>query len=441
MKRYPICLSLYGSTEELIRQIQDAPDADLFEIRLDLSSELQLDRIRTASSKPLLFTAHGRPDLLRQASPYADYLDVEHEEPSDPRCIVSIHGKEENPKKAWMGLHKTHLAKLVLETSDYKKIAELLELDHAHHPRALCFAMGEVGSFSRILSVFYGSPWIYASLPGRSTAAGQFTLAELLDVYRLPRFYSAPRVFGIVGNPVSHSRSPQFHNERFAEKSLPWIYLPFPCVDLPSLFRYAPEFGVAGFSITHPHKEETLGLLQHRSPEVEELRSCNTVCYKNGEWHGMNSDVIGISEMLKKHEISLNGSRAMIIGAGGAARAIASVVRPYVKELVILNRTQTNAVELASRYQARAGTLEDFGKFPYDLLFQATPSGLKESECPVDPSRLITGSTVIEANYHPAETLLLKKAKAIGCKAINGEAWFEAQAEAQFQWWNQLLNS
>jgi len=155
----------------------------------------------------------------------------------------------------------------------------------------------------------------------------------------------------------------------------------------------------------------------------------------------MNSDVIGIAEMLKKHEVPLSGARALIIGAGGAARAIASVLHPYVKELVILNRTLKNAAELASVYQAKAGTLEDFGKFPYDVLFQATPIGMKETECPINPSLLLKGSTVIDANYHPVETLLLKNAKAAGCKAINGEAWFEAQAEAQFQWWNELLNS
>jgi 3-dehydroquinate dehydratase / shikimate dehydrogenase len=441
MKRYPICLSLFGTTEELIALIQASRDADLFEIRLDLSPILQIEELRSATRKPLLFTAHGRPDLLQQAKPFADYLDVEQSVPPDVSYIASMHVKEGEPRELWLNFSKSHLAKMVFDTADYRKIAELLDLDHSHHPRALCFAMGEIGAFSRILSVFRGAPWIYACLPGRSTAPGQFTMDELVQIYRIPRFQEVPRVFGIVGDPVSHSRSPQYHNHRFAQDSLSWIYLPFPCTDLSALFQYAPQFGVSGFSITHPHKERALSLLQHRSVEVEQLRSCNTVCYKNGEWYGVNTDIEGIANMLKKNDVAVSGSRALIIGAGGAARAIASVIRPDVRELTILNRTIEKANAFASLYDARSGTLKDFGKFSYDLLFQATPVGFIEGQCPVNPSLLQKGATVIDANYYPRETLLLKKAKALGCKTINGEDWFEAQAEAQFRWWFRMLNA
>lgn len=439
MNRYPICLSLFGSTEELLQQIQQTNGADLFEIRLDLSPPVQYEALRSATTKPLLFTAHGHPGMLQQASPYADYLDVEQGEALDMRCIVSIHAMNGHPRKLWMDLPKSHLAKIVLQTENYGEIAELLDLDRAHHPRSFCFAMGEIGAFSRILSVFHGAPWTYACLAHRSTAPGQFTIQELTELYRLPRFQHPPHVFGIVGDPVAHSRSPHFHNERFAAGELPWIYLPFPCKDLRSLFHHAPQWNVAGFSITHPYKEEVLSLLNHRSPEVDELGSCNTVCFKNGEWYGFNTDVAGISEMLKKHQVPLSGSRAVIIGAGGAARAIASVIRPFISELTILNRTPEKAKPIAWRYEGRVGTLEDFDKFPYDLLFQATPIGLKEGECPVDTGLIRSGTTVIDSNYHPVETLLLQKAKEAGCRTINGEAWFDAQAEAQFSWWKQMM--
>ncbi len=439
MNRYPICLSLFGSTEELCQQIQQAQEADLFEIRLDLSPPILYEPVRSATAKPLLFTAHGLPGMLQQAAPYADYMDVEQGEALDMRCIVSVHATEGKPRELWMDLPKYHLGKIVLHTADYGRIAELLDLDRAHHPRALCFAMGEIGSFSRILSVFHGAPWIYACLAERSTGPGQFTIQELQHLYRLPRFQHAPRVFGIVGDPVSHSRSPHFHNRRFAENELPWIYLPFPCTDLRSLFHHATQFDASGFSITHPYKEDALSLLHHRSTEVDELRACNTVCCKNGEWYGVNTDVTGIAEMLKKHQVPLSGLRAVIIGAGGAARAIASVIRPHISELTILNRTHENARAIASKYEGRSGTLEDFDKFPYDLLFQATPSGLKEGECPVDTSLIRSGTTVIESNYHPAETLFLRKAKEAGCRTINGETWFEAQAEAQLRWWKRML--
>lgn len=438
MSRYPICLSLFGSTTELVEQIFTSPGADLFEIRLDLSPEIRLDQVRLATTRPLLFTAHSRPDLLGSALPFADFYDVEQKYLPDVRCIVSIHAPQGDPRKIWLDLPKNHLAKIVLDTEDYASIAQVLELDCAHHPRAIGFAMGEIGAFSRILSVFRGAPWIFAALPGRLTGPGQFTLDELLHLYRLPRFSVEPSMFGIVGYPVSHSKSPEFHNRRFEQHSLPWIYLPFPCKDLRSLFYHAPQFGVRGFSITHPYKEEIFSFLQHQSPEVNELRSCNTVCFRDGEWYGHNTDIEGVRELLRKHQVSLSGKRAVILGAGGAARAIATVIRPYVSELSILNRTPEKAKGFALPSE-RSGGLEAFGKFPYDVLFQATSSGLNEGQCPVDPALVLPGTTVIEANYHPAETLLLKVARENGCKTINGEYWFEAQAEAQFRWWLDML--
>ncbi len=326
-----------------------------------------------------------------------------------------------------------HLTKLVLNTSDYSTIASLIELNRAHG--ALCFAMGETGAFSRIVSVFRGAPWIYASQPDRPTGDGQFTLQELTTLYRIRRFEEEPSLFGITGDPVSHSLSPSFHNGKFTDAQLPWIYLPFPCRNVHSLIEHAPRLGICGLTVTHPHKEAVIRHLTHASPEVARLRSCNTLCYRDGEWHGINTDVIGVEETLRRIQAPLQTSSVIILGAGGAARAIASVIAGHCRKWIVLNRNPENAKIVASEFGGTAGALVDLHKYNYDLLFQATSVGMREGECPVDPEVLLPGKTVIDLIYRPSETVLLKKAKSLGCRTMNGEVWFYAQAEAQFAWW------
>lgn len=433
-----ICLSLFGTTSEICRAISSHPDASLYEVRLDLSEHVDLQRVRASTTRQLIFASHSRPELLAAAAPFADYLDVGPNLPRDHRSIVSVHAQDGDPGALWTQLRGDHITKIVLETDNYYVISRLLALDRQNPGRALCFAMGEVGSFSRILSCIHGAPWIYASLEGRPTAPGQFTLRELVETYKLPRLEPPVSVFGVVGDPVSHSRSPAFHNARFAEAGLPWIYVPLPCRDVSGLFACARDFGMEGFSITHPHKEAVLPFLDVISDEARRLRSCNTACLQNGRWHGINTDVAGIRALLQ--DVPLEGARMVLLGAGSSARAVASAVRSQVRELHVLNRTLEKAQQIAAEYQAVAGTLDQLASLQYDILFQTTPVGLREGECPVRTDALRPGAVVIDAIYQPAETELLKRARALGCRTLNGEAWFIAQAEAQFQWWQRIAH-
>ncbi len=433
-----ICLSVYGSTQEICDQIRNH-DADLYEIRLDLSDQPNAAEIRATTSKPVLITAHGNPGLLNEYRSIADFIDVEQAQATTPDSIVSIHTGDQDPDQLWAKLQGDHITKIVVETENYQRIAGLLRLNRTHSPKAICFASGEIGSFSRILSALNGARWIYASLPGRATGNGQFTIQDLLEVYRIRRFKSGQElsVFGIVGDPVAHSLSPPLQNKKFSDVSLPWIYLPFRCTNLKQLFEQAPGWNTKGFSITHPYKEEALSFLDHASPETKEIRSCNTVAFMNGRLHGTNTDLVGIRALVS--QVALSNARVIILGAGASARAIAFVVRPHVAELTFLNRTQQKAQQIASEFQGESGALEDLPNLQYDVLFQATSLGWKAGECPVNPDHLRPATTVIDAVYQ--ETELLKRAKALGCRTINGETWFRAQAEAQFCWWKSQAQS
>ena len=150
---FPICLSVFGNTKSLSEIFQNYGEtADLFEVRLDLSEKLDLASIRTSTTKPLIFASHNNPGLLNDAEPFADYIDIGPlMAATSMQRIVSFHGKEEDPDALWQKYSGEHITKIVLDTNDYSKIASLLKLNS---PKAICFAMGEVGAFSRILSVF-----------------------------------------------------------------------------------------------------------------------------------------------------------------------------------------------------------------------------------------------------------------------------------------------
>src|SRR6185369_14145340 len=124
--------------------------------------------------------------LLNDAEPYADYIDVGPVVAATSiKRIVSFHGKEEDPDALWQKYNGEHITKIVLDTNDYSKIASLLKLNSQ---KVICFAMGEVGAFSRILSVFKKAPWIYASLSQQPTAPGQFSIDQLIDIFHVKRF-------------------------------------------------------------------------------------------------------------------------------------------------------------------------------------------------------------------------------------------------------------
>jgi 3-dehydroquinate dehydratase/shikimate dehydrogenase len=436
---FPVCLSVFGNTKSLSEIFQNYQEtADLFEVRLDLSEKLDLASIRTSTTKPLIFASHNNPELLNDAEQFADYIDIGPVmTATSVKQIVSFHGKEEDPDALWQKYNGEHITKIVLDTTDYSKIASLLKLNSR---KAICFAMGEVGAFSRILSVFKKAPWIYASLLEQPTAPGQLSIDQLINIYHVKRFSAEPNVFGILGNPVSHSRSPAFHNQKFAEHNLPWIYLPFPCLDLESFMDHREQFGIVGLSVTHPHKEKVISHLSEQTPEVKKLRSCNTLLWKNDAWHGINTDVVGFEGLLIRHDVELENKRVAIVGAGGAARAAAFVISASSAKLIFLNRTHSKALELAKEFNGNAVPLSEFGSVEYDVLIQTTPIGMRNEECPINPDLLRPSTTVIDVLYEPSETLLLRKSKAIGCRVINGEDWFVAQAEAQFQYWLRNLS-
>lgn len=302
--------------------------------------------------------------------------------------------------------------------------------------------MGEFGLPSRILYRHLGSMLSFCAAPDRSGAPGQLTSMDMKNLYRAGGINSSTSIFGIIGNPVMHSRSPLLHNGAYQRASLNAVYIPFMVDDIGSFFKLADILGIKGFSVTVPHKVGVIKHLDEKSPEINRIMSCNTVFRTGMSWKGFNTDLDGFLEPLLSIIDSAGlkadslGSAA-VIGAGGAARAIITALQSIgIKKISVFNRSESRGARLASITGIsffpldRIDLLSDF-----DLIVQTTTVGMtpKDNETPVPGYKFRKYQIVYDIIYTPLETRFLKDAKAAGSITIGGMAMLTAQGTRQFE--------
>ncbi len=264
----------------------------------------------------------------------------------------------------------------------------------------------------------------------------------------------ASRVFGVLGFPVAQSLSPAMHNAAFAAVGLEAVYVPFPVqpAALERAVRGLAAAGVGGFNLTVPHKTAILSLLDEVLPAARRIGAVNTVRCGDGGLTGTNTDGLGLMLSLR-NDLSWDpgGKHVLMVGAGGAARGIAlSLLESGVERLVIANRTRPRAEELAARCaqlfpdrQVEAAGLEGLDGSAPDLLLQTTTVGMgaaiggaiEGSGCPLAPEALGVREAVIDIIYHPAETPLLARARALGLPTANGIGMLLYQGAEAFRFW------
>ena len=243
-------------------------------------------------------------------------------------------------------------------------------------------------------------------------------------------------ICGLIGDPVAHSLSPAMHNAAFASLGLDYIYLPFRVrkEDLAKAIDGIRAFNMRGVNITIPHKVAVIPLLDEFEPLAEKIGAVNTIVNDKGRLKGYNTDAAGFIKALAQNCVQPQGSKAVIIGAGGAARAIAFTLAEKNAGLIILNRRQEFnwAVELAaslSRFssaEAKALELNDENLKAAietaDILVNATSVGMSPDigRTPVPAGLLKPGLVVFDVVYNPVETKLLADAEAAGAKTISG---------------------
>ncbi|MBV8845860.1 MAG: shikimate dehydrogenase [Acidobacteriaceae bacterium] len=305
--------------------------------------------------------------------------------------------------------------------------------DHAETPLIL-LAMAEAGIPSRILSPSRGSLYTYAaSREGPGTAPGQIPAHTMKSLYRPGKLTRQTRIFGLVANPVAHSKSPAIHNRGFQARRVDAVYLPFlvTAAQLKDWMQAATELPVAGFSVTIPHKQRIMRYLDVIEPLAKRIGAVNTVWRKGGKWRGTNTDVDGVLKPLRRR-MTLAGSSVLIAGYGGGARAAAAALADARANVYVTGRNMKSAQALARAVKGEAIALADAQEHTYNALIHATPVGMApDGEGCLFES--IPAEIVFDMVYNPRQTVLLKRAKAAGCTVISGSEMLLEQALSQFE--------
>jgi 3-dehydroquinate dehydratase/shikimate dehydrogenase len=295
--------------------------------------------------------------------------------------------------------------------------------------------MGDVGLPARILALREGSELAYAPV-AEATAPGQVSLHDMLHLYRAHQLTRGTRVYGVIGDPIGHSLSPLLHNTGFATRNVNAVYLPFLVHQLDDFLKAIPEFGIRGFSVTLPHKQAILKHLEECEPLATEIGAVNTVVVRrDGSFYGCNTDYVGVLRALQR-KLRIKGSRALIFGAGGSARAAAFALARAGASVAICARREKAAKELARVVGGEVVPRRALRTERFDAILNATPIGMhpRGEISPLAPSEL-NCRIVMDLIYRPQQTQLLKNAAKKGIATVSGVEMFLAQGFAQWEIW------
>lgn len=257
------------------------------------------------------------------------------------------------------------------------------------------------------------------------------------------------KVVGLIGYPIGHTLSPAMHNRAFEYLDLNYLYLPFPVKEsnLKEALRALPALSVVGVNVTLPYKERVLEYLDEVSEEAELTQAVNTILVKDSRLIGYNTDGKGFVTSLKKGaEFNPRDKKVVIIGAGGASRAVSiGLAKEGVEKItlidIVFNKAQSLASHIAkniSKVEVAAVKEEGLGKEvrEADILINATPLGMRpDDSLPIDPKLLHPNLLVYDLIYNPSKTKLLSEAERIGAKTLNGIGMLLYQGALTFTIW------
>jgi shikimate dehydrogenase len=249
-------------------------------------------------------------------------------------------------------------------------------------------------------------------------------------------------LYGIIGNPVRHSLSPLMHNAAFAHVGMNLAYVPMEVGDLQQAVQGLRALGFCGVSVTVPHKEAVLPLLDTIDPVAAQIGAVNTLLFQKNESgrvqiHGFNTDWLGANAALIAAQVQLEGSRVIVAGAGGAAKAVAFGLQRVGAQVIITNRTSATGEALARWLNCTFIPLQELAQESGEVFINTTSVGMEPDiqGCIISPDILPAFAVIMDIVYAPLETRLLREAKAVGCKTIDGLAMLLHQGAEQFRIW------
>jgi len=362
------------------------------------------------------------------------------------KIIVSYHDFQKTPP---LGAVYRRLLRLPVDAvkiatqgrylRDNLQIRRLLKAHRRHSPKLVALAMGASGMPSRLLALHWGSAFTYAAPLNHSpAAAGQIPAEVMRSVYRVERLDTRTQFYGVLGSHASMSLSPAMQNAAFQAKHVNALFLPCQTSKLADFLAFARELELQGFAVTMPFKRAMLKALDWVDPLAHRIGACNTVALQRGRWLGWNTDAAAVVEVLTKR-LRLAGSRILILGAGGAARAAAYAVRAEGAEVLITARREAGARTLARGLAAQVVPWDRAESLEVDAVINATPVGMYPhgDSTPIDLAHLRV-RVVFDMVYFPHSTRLLSEARGRGLTTISGLEMLVAQGARQFEIWTGL---
>lgn len=487
-----ICVPIMGTTvDEMLVQMAKAKDygADLVEVRLDYLTSFDplkdLGLLINGCPLPTLFTYrpkweggqyegddNKRLDVLRLAMEQgADYVDVELQlaeefnnsiigkKPEKFKVIVSNHNYQYTPDiedlenlVAKIQSTGADIVKIATTATDVTDVARMFQITANSKVPIIGLVMGEKGLISRILCPKFGGYLTFGVMEaGKVSAPGQPTIKELLDLYNFRHIGPDTKVFGIIGKPVGHSKSPLLYNPAFKSVGFNGVYVPFLVDDVQNFFSTYSCADFAGFSCTIPHKEAAMESCDEVDPVAKSIGAVNCIVKRpdDGKLLGYNTDYIGAITAIENGLRGANSSHSatgsplagklfVIIGAGGAGKSLAYGAKEKGARVVIANRTYERARDLANIVGGDAISLADLEGFhPEDgmILANTTSIGMKPKvdETPIPKHALKHYSLVFDAVYTPKITRLLREAEESGVIIVSGVDMLIGQAYEQYE--------
>lgn len=485
-----ICTSVTATTvKAFVEEIAEAvaSGVDIVELRLDyikdFDAERDLEPLMQACQIPYIVTFRPQweggnydgPEPQRLATlkfaalKGAPYIDVEYEAahcffagagevPVSTSVILSHHNFSETPdldtlrsKARAMRAAGADIVKIAALANDITDCDRILALLRDNTGPTIALAMGERGQLVRLLAARYGGFLTFAAMsPSRASAPGQPTVQQLRSTFRFARQQADTAAFGVIGNPVSHSRSPAIHNAAFEALGFNGVYVPLLVDDLPLFLDTFGRRDFQGFSVTIPHKEAALAAADSVDDVAQSIGAVNTLVRQpDGTFRGYNTDwsaaVAAIERGLADTAAgggagpaSLDGATVVVLGAGGAGRALAFGSASRGAKVIIVNRNRARAKALAAAVPGGAAEyvgMEEMvaGQVAGDVLVNTTSVGMhpQSEESPVPPGVLFHFRLVFDAVYTPRDTRLLRDARSAGCATVDGVRMFVGQALEQ----------
>ncbi|MFB5645456.1 MAG: shikimate dehydrogenase [Nitrosopumilaceae archaeon] len=255
------------------------------------------------------------------------------------------------------------------------------------------------------------------------------------------------KTYAVIGDPIDHSLSPNIHNAAFRELELDCTYIAYriPKGELEEGLEALKKIKISGFNVTIPHKIEIMKYLDKVDEDCSLIGASNTVSNNDGELKGYNTDMDGFLEPIKRKDIAIGGAKVLLLGAGGAARAIvAGFAKEKAGSITIANRTKENASTLAQfahkiGINANGISLDEIGNSlsDYKFIVNATSIGLKNEQTPLPVETINQDSIVYDIVYKPMNTDLIKKSKQKGATVIYGYEMLLGQAARAFEIWHE----